>query len=102
MAARDEVDHAIKVQLAVFQAEALAKGESVEGEVQQNPDGTATVSLSPAQIQEVVLYANPPVSKEVYLKFFGGWAKTSIADLVGFVHEAINEPFDDGRAFKIS
>ena len=102
LAAKDEVDRSIKVQLAVFQAEALAKGESVEGEVQENPDGTATVFLSPAKIQEVVLYADPPVPKEVYLKLFAGWAKTSIADLVGFFHEAINEPFDDNRAFKIS
>ena len=102
LAARDEARHAIKEQLAVFQAEAFAKGENIIGRVQRNPDGTSIVSLSPAEVQNVKLRINPPVPKEVYLKLFSGWTKTSIADLVGFVHEAINEPFDDGRAFKIS
>ena len=102
MAAKKVVDRAFKEQPDGSHAGAFAKGENVEGQVQQNPSGTVTGSLSPAEIQEVKLDANPQVRKDAFLNFFLGRTKRSMADLVGFVHEAINEPFDDDRAFKIS
>jgi len=103
LAAKKVVDRAFKEQPDGFHAGAFAKGENVEGHVQQNPSGTVTGSLSPAEIREVKLEANPPVSNiDAFFKYFLGSFKRSIADLVGFVHEARHEPFDDGRAFKIS
>ena len=102
-AAKKVVDRAFKEQPDGSHAGAFAKGENVEGQVQQNPSGTVTGSLSPDEIQEVKLEANPPVSNnDAFFKYFLGSFKRSMADLVGFVHEAINEPFDDGQAFKIS
>lgn len=103
LAAKKVFDRTFKEQPAGFHAEPFAKGENVEGQVQQNPSETVTGSLSPAEIQEVKLEALPPISNnDALFKYFNEYFKRSIADLVGFVHEAVNEPFDDGRAFKIS
>ena len=99
---KDEAEHAVTAQLDRFQAEAFAKGENVEGQVQQNPSGTVTGSLSPAEIQEVQLDTNPPASEDVSVNVAWKTFKISMADLVKFVHEAIHEPFADGRAFQIS
>ena len=103
LAAKKVVEHAFNEQLDGFQAKVFGKGENVEGQVQQNPSGTVTGSLSPAEIQEVKLDANPPVSNhKAFFNYYEELVKRSIAHLVGFVHEAINEALDDGRAFKIS